>query len=159
MKILVFSDSHGLHENIRAAVAAHEANTDLIIHLGDGVSDMQYVSSFFPQIPCITINGNRESYTGETRVLDLDGVRILCMHGHSHGVKGGRLRAAYAAAEADASLLLYGHTHVPDDSFFALEGGKKIHLFNPGSITFCRPPSYGIICISKGNILSSHGTV
>lgn len=159
MKILVFSDSHGIHSNIIEAVEAHKANVGLMIHLGDGTRDMEYVSALYPQLPCIMISGNSESHTGEVRVLELEGVRIMCMHGHSHGVKGSRFSAARAAADADASLLLYGHTHVPDDSFIELDGGRKIHLFNPGSITLSYPPSYGVITVSGGNVISSHGVI
>ncbi len=159
MKILVFSDSHGAYENINKAVEEHEANTNLIIHLGDGKDDMDYVSSFFPQIPCISLNGNRESYKDDSRIVDLEGIKALCMHGHCHGVKSSRIRAVYAALEKEASIVLYGHTHIQDNSSFITADGKKVRLFNPGSIGFGSSPSYGIINISNGHIVLRHNNL
>ena len=93
----------------------------------------------------------------DVRVFDECGVRFMCMHGHSYGVKSSLDRAVYAAEENEADILLYGHTHTPKDTVVNLDGGKSIRVFNPGSVGRGYPSSYGIIEIDRrGNILTSH---
>ena len=157
MKILVFSDSHGNTSRMRSAIEDHKNNCKLIIHLGDGVRDIEYVSSFYPEIPVVSLKGNGESLFRDIRIFDELGVRFMCMHGHSYGVKSSLDRAIYAAEEEDANILLYGHTHDPKDTVVNLPSGKSIRIFNPGSVGRGYPPSYGIIELDKrGNILTSH---
>ena len=157
MKILVFSDSHGNTSRMKEIISMHGASCKLIIHLGDGVRDISYVSSFFPEIPVISLNGNGESLKRDVRIFDECGVRFMCMHGHSYNVKFGLDRAVYAAMEAEADVLLYGHTHTPHDTSVPRENGKYLKVFNPGSVGRGYPPSYGIIEISRGQVLTSHG--
>ena len=157
VKILVFSDSHGNTSRMKEAIEANLPSCKMIIHLGDGVRDISYVSSFFPELPVISLQGNGETFKKDVRIFDECGVRFICMHGHSYRVKMGLEYAIYAAREAEADILLYGHTHVAHDTVSELEGGKKLRIFNPGSIGRGYPPSYGIIDISRnGTISTSH---
>ena len=159
MKILVFSDSHGNTSRMKEAISDHLPSCAMIIHLGDGVRDIEYVSSFYPELPVVSLKGNGESFFRDERVFDEGGVRFMCIHGHSYGVKSSLDRAVYAAEENGADILLYGHTHVAKDTVINLESGKSIRVFNPGSVGRGYPSSYGIIEIDKrGNILTSHRT-
>lgn len=157
MKILVFSDSHGNTSRMISAIADHRASLDLIIHLGDGVRDLEYVSSLYPEIPTVSLKGNGETFSRDKCIFDLEGVRIMCIHGHTYGVKEDITRAAMCAVTDECDLLLYGHTHMPHDSLFTSPDEKNVRLFNPGSIGKGYPPSYGVVNISKnGTFLTSH---
>ncbi len=157
MKILVFSDSHGNTSRMKEAIEANLPSCKMIIHLGDGERDISYVSSFFPQLPVVSLKGNGETFKRDVRIFDECGVRFICMHGHSFKVKMGMEYAIYAAREAGADILLYGHTHAAHNETVELEGGRVLRVFNPGSIGRGYPPSYGIIDITKsGNITVSH---
>lgn len=157
MKILVFSDSHGNVSRMKLAVEDHLPSCKMIIHLGDGVRDVSYISSLFPEIPVISVKGNGETFSRDVRIFDEYGVRLMCMHGHSYKVKWGMDAAIYAAEEAGADILLYGHTHKAHDTLVYTSGDRPLRVFNPGSIGLGRPPSYGIIDIDKrGNVLTSH---
>ena len=50
MNILVFSDSHGFKGNIIKALNRHRNDTDLAIHLGDGIGDMMEIRGDYPHI-------------------------------------------------------------------------------------------------------------
>lgn len=63
-----------------------------------------------------------------TKVMELEGKRILMTHGHRYGVKSGYLRAVYAAKEQQADILLFGHTHRAE--CFQEEG---LWVLNPGA--------------------------
>lgn len=157
MKILVFSDSHGNTSRMRDAINAHLPSCKMIIHLGDGVRDIEYVSSLFPEIPTVSLKGNGETFFRDVRVFDECGVRIMCMHGHTYHVKSGIEYAARAAIEEGADILLYGHTHTPHDTLMHLDESQSVRVFNPGSVGRGHPASYGILDIDRrGNILTSH---
>ncbi len=157
MKILIFSDSHGNISRMKAAVEAHLPRVDLLIHLGDGVRDFEYITSLYPSIQSLSLRGNAESSARERVILELDGVRIMCIHGHSYGVKAGVTCAAQAAIAEECDLLLFGHTHTPCDTVYNGEGDSRVRIFNPGSIGRAYPPSYGVLNIARnGAFLTSH---
>lgn len=157
MKILIFSDTHGNTERMTAAVKAHLPRVDLLIHLGDGVRDFEYVTSIYPDIPTVSVKGNAETSARDRVILDMYGVRIMCMHGHSYGVKSDIHRAAQAAANERCNLLLFGHTHTPCDTLYVSDDGFNVRVFNPGSVGKGYPPSYGVLnTAEKGTFLTSH---
>lgn len=157
MKILVFSDSHGNTSRMISAVADHLPAVDMIVHLGDGVRDIEYVSSRYPEIPLVSIRGNAETYSRDRQIIDLGGLRIMCIHGHSYSVKEDLTRAAMCAVTEECSLLLFGHTHIPTDTLFTSPDERQVRLFNPGSIGKGYPPTYGVVSIAKnGSFLTSH---
>lgn len=169
MKILIISDTHG-RRGALDEVLERTARNDAVIFLGDGIRDLGY-----RQIDgLVAVRGNCDVfslssggiYAPEERTVCFDGVRILMLHGHTAGVKGGIERACARAVAAEADVLLYGHTHVarqeyfPSGSVFGSEISKKeLHAFNPGSIG--QPsdgkPSFGVMEIRNGQILLSHG--
>lgn len=162
MKILVFSDSHGNTERMISAIADHLPAVDLVIHLGDLERDIDYVRGIYPELPVVSVTGNCDSYARSRRILELMGLRILCIHGHTYGVKDDIETAAQIAAEENADILLYGHTHATDDRLMTVTlpfggGERAVRVFNPGSIGKGWPPTYGIINIPKnGSYLTSH---
>ena len=81
------------------------------------------------------------------RLLELGGRRILMMHGHTRGVKYGDMKARYAALEAGAEVLLYGHTHCPLVDF-----DGTLHVLNPGTCGRGGSITYGVITINKDKL-------
>lgn len=163
MKILVFSDSHGVTDKMETALAEHRGETDAVIHLGDGAGDLKRCA--VPEgIPVITVSGNYEDFFSAfmpndhppERIVEFGGVRILCTHGHRYGVKSSVERAAAHAGSSGAALLLFGHTHRPLDVSETLPSGEILRIFNPGTAGNGYPSSYGIVEIRDGQILTSH---
>lgn len=154
MKILVFSDAHGQIRRMEQAIRAHEKDTDAMIFLGDGVREAENLFLQFPRIMHAAVLGNNDIACSGVQdcILDLQGVRTLCTHGHKYGVKSGRGRLYQAAVEKEAQLVLFGHTHVPEE--FTMEG---IRFFNPGSVGCGITRTYGVVYIENGNIVSGFG--
>ena len=143
MKIVVFSDSHGSVQNMINTALLERP--DHIIHLGDHVRDADTLAEQIPDCFVTRVAGNCDhmSMCSEYLLREFGGVRFFITHGHGYGVKTGLLRLAYAAMEAEADIVLFGHTHralaeCRDDMIF----------FNPGS---CNSSSgtYGVITISN----------
>ncbi|MZQ97167.1 MAG: YfcE family phosphodiesterase [Acidaminobacter sp.] len=154
MKLIVISDTHGEKSWIQKAV---EANRDasIIIHCGDFASDLEIVKSM--PIEAVAVTGNVPDLHQarlmpddrmEERILIYEGVRILLTHGHRYDVKYTLNKLFYRAQEAQAELVLFGHTHT------ALNlSHDGITFLNPGSPARPRggKPGYGIIDVEKGN--------
>lgn len=143
LKLLVFSDSHGRIDPMKAA--AETERPDLVLHLGDYVRDYEALQRLFPQLPMEHVAGNCDyPIYGDDRVLELDGVRIFMTHGHRYRVKQTLLYAIYAAREENADLLLFGHTHSP---VILQEPG--LVCMNPGA---AGSGSYGVVTLEQGQL-------
>lgn len=138
MKILVFSDSHGVLEPMLALAADY--SPQLIIHLGDGAGDIKRLKKELPDTPVINVRGNCDSLSTlpEREITELCGHRLFLTHGHRYNVKFGTDSLLTNAVCAGADIVMYGHTHIPD---CRLENGLLI--LNPGSIGFNR--SYALL--------------
>ena len=118
-----------------------------ILFLGDGLSDAQALARRFPQIPVCCVAGNCDPYGCEVpteRTITLGGHVLFMTHGHRYQVKRDILTATYAAREAGAEVLLYGHTH---EAYCRREQG--LWIVNPGSVRDLFRPSYGVILIGE----------
>ena len=158
MKILVFSDSHGRYKELQEAISRHAATTDAVFFLGDGLRDISRIRSEFPLIAFYCVLGNCDfGAQGEDnvyeRTVSLDGFRFMLMHGHRFHVKSGRETAVAYAKSRGANVLLYGHTHQPDDS---MDG--DLYVFNPGSVGEYSSGrrTYGILQTINGVLVRSH---
>ncbi len=169
MKILVFSDSHGNPAYIRAALRAHSGTADLLYFLGDGIRDIADVLKDFPEIPRVIVSGNNDSALAAAAagidapaedIRTMDGVKILALHGHNARVKWGNDALIYHASEVGADLVLFGHTHIPENITVNAPFGnaRRIHLFNPGSVGLSMDHPYGVIYVIGGRISADHGT-
>ncbi len=129
MKILVLSDSHGDGWNLRE-IFSRERGFSLCIHLGDGERDLE---PFFPMpgVPLLQVRGNCDFYsTLPSKIVTQEGGKtILCTHGHEQHVKYGLSDLRFAARDAKADIALYGHTHVPVQTY-----DDGLYLCNPGSV-------------------------
>lgn len=156
MKILIVSDSHGTNGPLRAAIMKEKP--DMLIHLGDAEYSVSEIASWAgsPKTPCIFVKGNCDIYSHDisslrnSAIFDLKGHRIYCTHGHCQRVNYGLLTLSLTAQEQGCDICMFGHTHVPYDSFgdavseygryydsgFDNPSGPRI--LNPGSISLPR---------------------
>ena len=164
LDILIFSDSHGNDIMMQKVLASHESVSH-VLFCGDGIRDSERMATLFPKKVFLDVRGNCDalSFSFDTpieRLLPWENHKILLLHGHTVGVKGGYGFAAAYAAKAGADILIFGHTHEPHDARLTV-GDKSVHLFNPGSIGRLHHGvfSYGILTVRENGYLFSHGTV
>ncbi|MBR6681939.1 MAG: metallophosphoesterase [Clostridia bacterium] len=184
MKILVFSDSHERPRNMIKALEMHK-DADCIIHLGDGIKDLDALKDLTAGKSVTLIKGNAEDFSFSyvsyptCTVIELGGKKIFACHGHQNSVKTSKYYLIDTAVKNDADIALFGHTHssyyeyIPDESLSKMlvdrrTGNPKykrdrgLYIFNPGSISVPRdgkPASYGIIEIKENGVLFSHGNI
>ena len=143
---MVLSDSHGRADTLRRAIEAEKPHA--MLYLGDGLSDAERMREEYPLLPITTVPGNCDwgSLNEAERLIELDGVRILMLHGHTRGVKYHSMNAYYAAREMGADVLLYGHTHCP-----LVDYDGTTYTMNPGSIRYTG--TYGVLVLENGKVL------
>ena len=170
-ELLVFSDSHGRAEGMRRAYDAQIRRPDLIVHLGDGAREFEAL--FDPSVPTLSVRGNCDLFgvedLPEERMTEEAGHRILLVHGHRFGVKGGLWALISHAVECGADIVLFGHTHCPTE--YCIPAGEVIrgvrlsrplYLFNPGSIGKNEDglgPCFGTVTLRGNAVLFSHGRI
>lgn len=160
MQILVISDTHGSYANLRKAVITHP-DVAHIIHCGDGQFDAVRLLDEFPDIreKFHMVRGNCDYDTDLQSMLILElpfGHRLLALHGHRQMYGDFTKNLCMQAQLIHADIVTFGHIHARIDR--TIDG---IHLFNPGSASLPRdgqPPSFGLIDVMEGGILTSHGS-
>ena len=142
MKLYVLSDTHG---RIEKAVAIYKKlhSIDLIIHLGDLVSDSMKISELTGS-PMISVKGNNDFFhkKEDFRILETEYGNLFLTHGHIQGVKFGLQKLLYRTLELNCKAVLFGHTHIP---LFTESNG--VYLLNPGSLTLPMDSSSGSYAI------------
>lgn len=148
-KICVFSDSHGYLDHMLGAIS--QEAPDYVIFLGDGERDICRAEKQFPSIGFLRVCGNCDRHSNAPLVLNtvIAGKKIFAVHGHHYKVKydSSYSTLRYAALEADADIVLFGHTHMP-----YYDRNLGMDIMNPGSISCMNPPTYGVIMIESGNV-------
>jgi hypothetical protein len=153
LKLIVISDTHGERSWIQKALDLHP-NADVVVHCGDFASDLESIKG--APLEVVSVMGNvMDLHVGlvppesrvEERLLIYEGVRILLTHGHRYDVKHTLNKLFYRALEAQADLVLFGHTHVA----LSLEH-QGVSFLNPGSPARPRGgrPGYGIVEVQEG---------
>ncbi|MBP2099178.1 metallophosphoesterase [Enterococcus rivorum] len=142
MKYLVVSDNHGDREILEDLVNEYKGKVDAMFHCGD--SELDPTDELWNDL--IVVKGNCDYYGEfpESIVKRIGNDTIFMTHGHLVNVRSGLTTIASKAAEVDATIVLFGHTH---------EIGCEMHqntlFLNPGSIRQPRGPiqikSYAII--------------
>lgn len=136
MKVIILSDSHGSFGILKKIVES-EQPFDLLIHLGDGLEDLQRLSRIV-EFRFDAVNGNSDPagmYPLEL-TLNLGGQICFFTHGHKYGVNQGFSQFVMAAKKNKARYAFFGHTHQAFREQF-----KGIELLNPGSICFYLSPN------------------
>ena len=146
-KIAIISDSHGSIENI-ALFEKRLKDVDALWHLGDHAEDAEQLAA---RLNCgyVAVCGNCDPFSDAplTYTIDWHGHRILLVHGHT---VSGRLPLLYAARQANADAVLFGHSHVP-----SMETVGGILLLNPGSLSRPRTlkgPSIAVLTLTEERI-------
>ena len=154
MKILVLSDTHGCTSVIDGLIKAE--NPDVLFHLGDMQSDLK-MSFLARSLPTYSVPGNCDNpydIPGSEICVDLGGVRIFALHGHTRNMRLNPTRGVYAALEKEANILLYGHTHTP-----LWDNISGLTVINPGTARFrgMQSATYAVLNVTpdgvNGNIL------
>lgn len=156
MKVVVVADTHlraGFAGRIDARLLRAMEEADVVLHAGD-VTSREALSAFEAVAPTIAVLGNNDQELcgalPERRELILGGVRVAMIHDSGERRRRSARLAAYFPR---AQLVVYGHSHVPDDST-GIDGQV---LFNPGSPTQRRSQpraSFGHLELDDGQILS-----
>ena len=146
-RIAVISDSHGDIENLRF-FQKRLGNVDALYHLGDHAADAAALSE---RLNCgfVAVRGNCDPFSDAplTYTVDWLGHRILLLHGHT---VSGRQSLLYAAQEANADAVLFGHSHVP-----SAEKVRGVLMLNPGSLSRPRTmlgPSVAVLTLTDEGI-------
>lgn len=152
MKILVLSDSHSTLSFMRRCIDT--VKPDALIHLGDHFDDGVAMKEEYPGIPMIQVPGNCDRYRcppGQPEILitRMDGVDMYLTHGHRHSVKSYLGALLRDARKANADVVLYGHTHVPD----CHREDDGLWVLNPGSCGYFGG-SAGLLEVKDGSVFS-----
>jgi uncharacterized protein len=154
MRILLFSDSHGAVHNMAAAVNKNK-NIDMIIHLGDCISDILKIRNTYSQLNYEVIRGNNDwskEYPLE-KCLEIEGKRILITQGHLYNVKYDYQRLVTRGKALNADAVFFGHTHKTEELFY-----EGMLILNPGTIggisASSGRPTYCLIEISDGKLIT-----
>jgi len=126
MKIGIISDTHGL---LRAQVFEVFTGVEHILHAGD-VGDPGVLDELAAIAPVTAVWGNVDGFdirkrTTEVAEIELDGARIVVIHGMQFGSP---TPAKVAAAHPGAALVVFGHSHRP-----LIEQVGATLAVNPGS--------------------------
>lgn len=168
MEYLVLSDSHGRADLVDEVLARQIKPPDAVLFLGDGLRDLRVLEYQGISVRCV--RGNCDFYTAfegqtapEMTLMEVGAYRILMMHGHTLGVKGGIAHACAKAAELGADVLLYGHTHLPRQEWFDTGTAFGRHVLqkpllacNPGSL---HEGKFGTLSVGNGGVLFGFGAV
>jgi uncharacterized protein len=152
MKIAVISDTHRDKYSLNQ-VAKSIQDTDMAIHLGDNVEDVEFIESNYKG-KIVSVRGNCDfsSFTPVERFEEVGGKKMFITHGHKYDVKYSLLKLKYRAKELGADIVLFGHTHIAAEIY---EDG--IWFVNPGSAALPKDSlkSIAVIEISENKVLVS----
>lgn len=153
MKVLIIGDTHG-QDDIFLKVLSREKDYDVLLHTGD-FEGSEFIYSELVDVPFYYVAGNNDFFTDAfySRVIGLEGIRIFMTHGHRQNVFAGYDEVLKEASRKDASIAVFGHTHLP-----VAEYRGRILLLNPGSLAWPRQenrkPSYIVLDLSGGTVNS-----
>lgn len=158
LRCLVISDSHGSVHFMRRALERC-GRIDAVIFLGDGLADAEIVADAVcshgqPSPTWFVVRGNCDVRTtflgrsvGKTETVTLDERRIVYTHGDLYGVKYHMAGLERLAAETNADIVLFGHTHALLERY-----SDGVYYLNPGAL---RDGCCGVLSIEHGGILFS----
>lgn len=151
MKILVVSDTHGDTYSLKSAINSKK-DAEVIIHCGDGNSEFENLRALYPEKHFIGVRGNCDFCCSASNIetITLEGKKIFITHGHLYNAKYGLYNLVCAAREAEADLLLFGHTHNPLEDY-----DDGLHIVNPGSL-HGYSASYAYIDVTEKGIVTRH---
>ena len=148
MKIIVVSDTHGSYRNFKKVMQLNR-NADIVVHCGDSRDEVDRIKTEYPDKTYYTVKGNCDfEMLPIVEEFTVDGVRFMATHGHIYNVKYGLFDIDRAAREKQADIVLYGHTHIAEDTV-----RDGVRFCNPGSLGYGK--SFGVIEIKDGQVLTN----
>ena len=149
MRVLVVSDVHGDFRSLCEAIE-QQPTAKVVIFLGDGLRQAEDAADRYPDREFYMVPGNCDfgSDAIPIRQETFGGKRFYFTHGHRHDVKYTLYRLEMAAREAEADIVLYGHTHAQHEEY--VDG---LYFFNPGSLRYDR--TYGYVDIVGGELITA----
>ncbi|MGC4376194.1 metallophosphoesterase [Fictibacillus sp. Mic-4] len=128
MKVLIVSDSHGLHKELLDMKERHKDEVKAMIHCGD--SELSVHDKGLQGF--IAVKGNMDFRAPELPDEAIEHIGETCFyitHGHLYNVKMSFLSISFRGEEIGADIVCFGHSHVAQ----AFERNGRIFI-NPGSI-------------------------
>ena len=150
-KVLIVSDSHGWEEEMLNIKNRHYHEIDAMIHCGD--SELQADDEALEGFKIVAGNCDYDFRLKDRQTFEMEGKKIIVVHGHRHRVNSSFMNLSYLAEEANADFVFFGHTHI-----LGVEEVNDVIYLNPGSILLPRggnPKTYAIID-KKDDKLSVH---
>jgi len=150
MKFLIAADSHGKWETLRRLI--DKEKPDIVLHLGDYISDAQKLSLICRETQVEAVPGNCDGLflRGDTdRILSYEGVSFFLTHGHGFHVKSGTDFLAHAVHNMGVDAVLFGHTHRP----LIERTTKGMWLINPGTAGGIHAPATYVNAYADKGIL------
>ena len=149
MRVLVVSDVHGDMRGLCEAIES-QPTARVVLFLGDGIRQAEDAADRYPDRDFYLVPGNCDfgSDAIPIRQETFGGKRFYFTHGHLHDVKYTLYRLEMAAREAEADIVLYGHTHAQHEEY--VDG---LYFFNPGSLRYDR--TYGYVDIVGGELITA----
>lgn len=140
MKIVIVSDNHGLREPLQTILQRH-ADADVFIHCGDSEMAPEELRGY------VSVRGNNDFYYEypEMKILDLEGHRMMIVHGHHHLYMGQLDMLISKARRQGCDFVFYGHTHI-----YSCQQRDGVILLNPGSLSRNRDgtrPCYAVLSV------------
>jgi putative phosphoesterase len=147
MRLGIIADTHGL---LRPEVFDVFREVDHILHAGD-VGPAAILTELEALAPVTAVWGNTDGFDlrgqlPEVVRTELDGFRMVLLHGHQFGSP---TPAEVCAAYPEAEIVVYGHTHRPLLTLF----DRVVTVMNPGGAgrrRFDFPASVGIMELEPG---------
>ena len=124
-KVLILSDSHGLTRELEDIKERHQLQH--MIHCGD--SELDYDADELEDFVKVAGNCDFDTNYPNEEKLTIDGLTFFITHGHLYNVKANLISLSYRAAEENAQVVCFGHTHIA-----GAEQNNKQLFINPGSI-------------------------
>lgn len=151
-KILVVSDSHGNHTNLRKAIEVfgpRGEQLEMLIHLGDLQCSLENLQKLV-SCPIEAVKGNCDIFGNLpiTKLITIGKETVLLTHGHRYECKWSTTPMKELAKANGAGVVLFGHTHIP-----LIDNSPDVKMMNPGSISEPRQegrrPTYLVITIEE----------
>lgn len=148
MKVLIISDTHGKHENLKEALK-RERPVDLVVHLGDAEGCEEEIRKL-AGCPLEIVSGNSDFFSAldQEKEIEIGKYQVLITHGHYYYVNTGLEDIKKEAEGRGCGIVMFGHTHRP-----LIDYGKEVISINPGSLSYPRQegkePSYIVMSVDE----------
>lgn len=148
MRILIVSDTHRKHDNLKT-VLDRVKPLDMLIHLGDAEGCEDEIAEM-AQCPMEIVAGNSDFFSrlDREREITIGKYHVWLTHGNYYYVTDGIEDIKKEAQARKMDIVMFGHTHRP-----IVDYGNHVIAVNPGSISNPRQegrqPSYIMMEVDK----------